>query len=73
MWRRLLNIVILATTAHRKPERVFDGTRAQMINRYRVKTDQSKIYKVKDSSWKRGREKLREKTVANSNYLCTHL
>jgi len=26
MWRRPLNSATLATTTHRKPERVFDGT-----------------------------------------------
>ena len=41
MWRRPLNSVALATTTHRKQERVFDGidtqVRAQMINKCRIK------------------------------------
>ena len=41
MWRRLLNSAALATTTHRKPKRVFDGTdtqvRAQMINKCRIR------------------------------------
>ena len=41
MLRRPLNSAALATTTHRKPERVFDGTctqvRAQMINKCRIK------------------------------------
>ena len=41
MLRRPLNSVVLATTTHRKLEKVFDGTgtqvKAQMINRCRIK------------------------------------
>ena len=41
MWRRPLNSVALATTTHRKPERVSDGidtqVRAQMTNKCRIK------------------------------------
>ena len=42
MWRRPLNSsTVLATTTHRKPKRVSDGTniqvRAQMINKCRIK------------------------------------
>ena len=41
MLKRPLNSVALATTTHKKPKRVFDGTgtqvRAQMINKYRIK------------------------------------
>ena len=50
MWRRPLNNITLATTTHRKPERVSDGTDTQvkvrMINRWRVKMIQKRIYKV---------------------------
>ena len=39
MWRRPLNSTTLATTTHKEPERVSDGTgtqvRAWMINRWR--------------------------------------
>ena len=41
MWRRPLNSTVLATTTHRKPKRVSDGTgtqvRTQMINKCRIK------------------------------------
>ena len=41
MLRRPLNSASLATTTHKKPENVSDGTntqvRAQMINKYRIK------------------------------------
>ena len=63
-----MNSATLATTTHRKPERVSDGTgtqvRARMINRWRVKMIPIRIYKVKDSSWKGGRKKKKENTVA---------
>ena len=53
MLRRLLNSVALATTTHRKPERVSDGTstqvKAQMINKCRIKMIQGGgIYNVRD-------------------------
>ena len=51
MWRRHLNSTVLATTTHRKPKMVSDGTgtqvRAQMINKWRMKMVQMEIYKVK--------------------------
>ena len=41
MLKKLLNSAVLATTTHRKPKRVSDGTRTQvrtqMINKCRVK------------------------------------
>ena len=49
---RLLNSAILATTTHRKPERVSDGTdtqvKAQMINKCRIKMAQRKLYNVRN-------------------------
>ena len=52
MLRRPLNSVVLATTTHRKPERVSDGTstqvRAQMINKCRIKMAQRELYNVRD-------------------------
>ena len=67
MWRRPLNSTTLATTTHKKLERVSDGTgtqvRVRMINRWRVKMIQRRIYKVKDSSWKRGGKKERKRTL----------
>ena len=55
MWRRPLNSAALATTTHRKPERVSDGTStqvvAQMINKYRIKIIQKELYNVRDPPW----------------------
>ena len=55
IWKRSLNSAVLATTTHRKPERVFDGTSiqvvAQMINKYRIKIVQKELYNVKDPLW----------------------
>ena len=31
MWRRLLNITVLATSTHRRPEGVSDGTSTQVV------------------------------------------
>ena len=55
MLRRPLNSVSLATTTHKKPEKVSNGTdtqvRAQMINKYRIKMVQRELYNVRDSPW----------------------
>ena len=65
--RRLLNNAALATTTHRKPESVFDETstqvRVRIINKWRVKMIQMRIYKVKDSSWRKDRKKEKENIV----------
>ena len=65
IWRRPLNSATLATATHRELESVSDGTstqvEVQMINKWRVKMIQKRIYKVKDSSWKGDRKKQREK------------
>ena len=54
MWRRSLNSAVLATTTHRKPERVFDGTDiqvvAQMIDKCRIKIVQRELYNVRGPS-----------------------
>ena len=67
MWRRPLNSATLATATHRELEMVSDGTstqvEVQMINKWRVKMIQKRIYKVKDSSWKGDRKKEKEKIV----------
>ena len=61
MWRRPLNSTTLATTIHKKPKSVSDGTgtqvRARMINKCRIKMVQRRIYNVKGSSWRGDREK----------------
>ena len=52
MWRRPLNSIVLATTTHRKPNRVSNGTdtqvRVQMINKCRIKMVQKELYNVRD-------------------------
>ena len=54
MLRRPLNSVVLATTTHRKPKRVFNGmdtqVKAQMINKCRIKIVRRELYNVKDPS-----------------------
>ena len=68
MWRRPLNSATLATATHRKLEKVVDGTstqvRVQMINKWRMKIVQKKIYKVEDSSWKGDGKRERESNIA---------
>ena len=65
MWRRPLNSVTLAIATHRKLERVFDGTSTQvglrMINKWRVKIIQIRIYKVKNPFMGRDQKGEREK------------
>ena len=52
MWRRPLNSAALATTTHRKSEKVSNGTdtqvRAQMINKCRIEMVQRELYNVRD-------------------------
>ena len=57
MWRRHLNSEALATTIHRKPREVSDGTGTQVISqtidKCRVKMIQRELYNVKNLPWKR--------------------
>ena len=52
MWRKPLNSVALATTTYKKLEEVSDGTgtqvKAQMINKYRMKTILRELYNVRN-------------------------
>ena len=68
MWRRPLNNATLATTTHRELGKVANGTSTQvgvqMINKWRVKMIQKKIYKVEDSSWKGDGKRERESNIA---------
>ena len=52
MWRRPLNSAALATTTHRKSEKVSDRTstqvKAQMTNKCRMKMIQRELYNVRD-------------------------
>ena len=66
MWRRPLNSATLTTATHRELGKVADGTSTQVgvpiINKWRMKMIQKKIYKVEDSLWK-GDRKNRERTL----------
>ena len=65
MWRRCLNSATLANATHRELGKVADGTsiqvRVQMINRWRVKMIQKRLYKVGDSPRKGDRRKREKK------------
>ena len=69
MLRRPLNNATLATTTHRKPKKVSDGTstqvKAQMINKCRIKIAQMELYNVRDPLWGEDR-KNRETTLYQS-------
>ena len=68
MWRKPLNSIALATTTHRRLERVSDGistqVMAQMTNRCRIKIVQEELYNVRDPSWIRDQKIIEESTVA---------
>ena len=68
MWRRPLNSAALATTTHRKSERVSDETNtqivAQMINKYRIKIVQKELYNVRNPPWIEDWKIIKESTVA---------
>ena len=66
MWKRPLNSAILATTTHRRPEKVSNGTStqvvAQMINKFRIKMVQEELYNVRDAPWI-GDQKITKETL----------
>ena len=68
MWRKPLNSATLATITHKDLGKVADRTstqvRVQMINKWRMKIVQKKIYKVEDSSWKGDGKRERESNIA---------
>ena len=68
MWRRPLNSDVLASTTHKKPERVSDETNtqivAQMINKYRIKIVQKELYNVRNPPWIEDWKIIKESTVA---------
>ena len=51
MWKKPLNSAALATTTHKKPNRVSDGTdtqvNAQMTNKCKIKMVQRELYNVR--------------------------
>ena len=68
MWRKPLNSIALATTTHRRLERVSDGistqVMAQMTNRCRINIVQEELYNVRDPSWIEDQKIIEESTVA---------
>ena len=73
MWGRRLNNTTLATATHRKLGKVADGTstqvKVQMINKWRVKMIQKRLYKVEGSSWKEDRiRRGKKKQYSNLNH-----
>ena len=66
MWRRPPNSTALATTTHKKPEGVSDGTgtqvRAQMINKCKTKMTQRELYNVRE-----GIGKIQKRILQHSN------
>ena len=86
MWRRPPNSTVLATTTHRRPERVSDGistqVKAQLINKCRIKIIQREPYNVRDPPWRGDRKNYKRNTIAIKNqirnqncvkYIRTHL
>ena len=63
-----MNSAALATTTHRRPEMVSDGTStqvvAQMINKCRIKIVQNELYNIRDSPWIVDRKIVEESIVA---------
>ena len=74
MWRRPLNNAALATTTHKKPKRVSDGTDtrvgAQMINKCRIKIVQKELYNVRDPPQIGDRKNHRRKHYSTLNCIC---
>ena len=60
MWRRPLNSTALATTNHRKPGGVSDGTstqvKVQMIDKCKIKMARRELYNVRNLPWGRDRK-----------------
>ena len=71
MLRRPLNSIVLATTTHRKPERVSNRidtqVKTQMINKCRIKMVRRELYNVKDPPWGEDR-KIEKEHCSNQNY-----
>ena len=74
MWRRPLNSIVLATTTHRMPKRVSDGTDtrvgAQMINKCRIKIVQKELYNVRDAPRIGDQKNHRRKHCSNLDCIC---
>ena len=67
MWGRRLNNATLTTATHRELGKVVDGistqVRVQMINKWRVKMIQKRLYKVEDSSLKGNQRRGEKKAI----------
>ena len=76
IWKRPLDSATLATTTHRRPKRVSDGTGtqvgAQMINKCRIKMTQRELYNAKYLPRKGDRKRKREH-YSNLNCSCAQL
>ena len=76
MWKRLLNSAVLATTTHRKPEGVSEGTSTQVatqvINKYRTKIVQEGLYNRRDLPWIGDQKGEKENIVAIQIAFVTH-
>ena len=77
MWRKPLNSAASVTTAHRKPEKLSNGTstqiRAQMINKCRMKMIQRESYNMRDPPWEMDHKNREREYCSNLNYLYTKL
>ena len=69
MWRRPLISAVLATTTHRKPKKMYDGTSTQvvdqMINKSRIKIVQEEPYNIGDPPWIKEEGKREKITIAS--------
>ena len=65
MWRRYLNSEALATTTHKKPRKVSDGTGTQVIsqtiNKCKINMIQRELYNIKNLLFKGDRRNSRKK------------
>ena len=76
MWKRPLNSATLATSTHRRPEGMSDGTNTQvvawMINKCTVKIIKTELYNVKDLPWRRDRKFWKRKHYSSLNHICNY-
>ena len=76
MWRRPLNSAALATTTHRRPEGMSDGTSTQvatqMIDKCKIKLVQEGLYNRRDLPWIGDQKGEKENIVAIQIAFVTH-
>ena len=80
MWTRHLNSETLATTTHKKPKDMADGTdtqvKSQMNDKCRVKIIRKNLYNVKNPLCKGGKKKSKERerrSLSRITYKKDHL